>query len=130
MSYTGSPSGSWCDCTLQAGHNQVPVAATNFTSHRLCMAELHRYDVDLVYSPMIMADSFISSAKARDTEFTTNAGACVHGYFDSYGAPPKRIWLGTEGHAQVTAPWWFSLERGRRATLPRRRSWWRGIATR
>jgi len=26
---------------------------------------------------MIMADSFVSSAKARDTEFTTNAGACA-----------------------------------------------------
>ncbi|KAH1005558.1 hypothetical protein HUJ04_006518 [Dendroctonus ponderosae] len=31
-----------------------------------------RYDCDLVFTPMILADSFCKSAKARDSEFTTN----------------------------------------------------------
>ena len=35
------------------------------------------YDVDLVYSPMIIADSFLASPSARDAEFTTNAGPCA-----------------------------------------------------
>jgi tRNA-dihydrouridine synthase 4 len=28
---------------------------------------------DIVFTPMIMANSFVNSAKARDVEFTTNA---------------------------------------------------------
>lgn len=31
-----------------------------------------RYNCDLCFTPMIMADSFVQSAKARDNEFTTN----------------------------------------------------------
>ncbi|KAL1501069.1 hypothetical protein ABEB36_006467 [Hypothenemus hampei] len=31
------------------------------------------YDSDLVFTPMILADSFCKSSKARDNEFTTNA---------------------------------------------------------
>ena len=31
------------------------------------------YDCDIAYTPMIMADSFSSSANARDNEFTTNS---------------------------------------------------------
>ena len=31
------------------------------------------YDCDIAYTPMIMADSFSSSALARDNEFTTNS---------------------------------------------------------
>ena len=31
------------------------------------------YDCDIAYTPMIMADSFSSSANARDCEFTTNS---------------------------------------------------------
>ncbi|VDP85203.1 unnamed protein product [Echinostoma caproni] len=34
---------------------------------------LRQYGIDLAYTPMIMADSFVSSAKARDVEFTTCA---------------------------------------------------------
>ena len=41
---------------------------------RLQFRELVRkYSSDLVYTPMIMADSFVNSQKARDNEFTTNA---------------------------------------------------------
>ncbi|THD20141.1 tRNA-dihydrouridine synthase [Fasciola hepatica] len=32
---------------------------------------VRQYGVDVAYTPMIMADSFITSAKARDVEFTT-----------------------------------------------------------
>jgi tRNA-dihydrouridine synthase 4 len=40
---------------------------------RLQFRELIRkYDCDLCYTPMIMADSFNKSQKARDCEFTTN----------------------------------------------------------
>lgn len=35
---------------------------------------LVRYGCDLVFTPMIVADCFVKSVKARDTEFTTNAG--------------------------------------------------------
>ncbi|XP_033625787.1 tRNA-dihydrouridine(20a/20b) synthase [NAD(P)+]-like [Asterias rubens] len=33
---------------------------------------VRRYDCDLTFTPMIMADSFVKSTKARDNEFTTN----------------------------------------------------------
>lgn len=35
---------------------------------------VRQYGVDVAYTPMIMADSFISSARARDVEFSTCAG--------------------------------------------------------
>ncbi|XP_058968110.2 tRNA-dihydrouridine(20a/20b) synthase [NAD(P)+]-like isoform X1 [Pocillopora verrucosa] len=35
---------------------------------------VRRYGCDLAYTPMIVSDSFIKSVKARDMEFTTNAG--------------------------------------------------------
>lgn len=34
---------------------------------------VRRYGCDVVYTPMIMADSFFMSQRARDVEFTTNA---------------------------------------------------------
>jgi tRNA-dihydrouridine synthase 4 len=36
---------------------------------------------DIVFTPMIMANSFVNSSKARDVEFTTNA-------YDRYVRPP------------------------------------------
>ena len=33
-----------------------------------------RFGCDLAYTPMIISDSFVKSSKARDMEFTTNAG--------------------------------------------------------
>lgn len=35
---------------------------------------VRRYGCDLAFTPMIVSDSFIKSAKARDVEFTTNEG--------------------------------------------------------
>lgn len=35
---------------------------------------VRRYGCDLVFTPMIVADCFVKSVKARDMEFTTNAG--------------------------------------------------------
>eukprot|EP00795_Rhopilema_esculentum_P002264 gene2264-17875_t len=35
---------------------------------------VRRYGCDLVYTPMIVSDSFVKSVKARDSEFTTNSG--------------------------------------------------------
>lgn len=35
---------------------------------------VRKYGVDLCFTPMIMADSFNQSIKARDNEFTTNKG--------------------------------------------------------
>lgn len=34
----------------------------------------YRYGCDLVYTPMIVSDSFVKSVKARDMEFSTNSG--------------------------------------------------------
>lgn len=34
---------------------------------------VRRYNCDLCFTPMILADSFVQSAKARDNEFTTHA---------------------------------------------------------
>lgn len=34
---------------------------------------VRRYNCDICFTPMILADSFVQSAKARDNEFTTNA---------------------------------------------------------
>lgn len=33
---------------------------------------VRKYGCDLCYTPMIMANSFVQSQKARDIEFTTN----------------------------------------------------------
>ena len=44
-----------------------------------------RYGCDLVFTPMIVADCFVKSVKARDMEFTTNAGTVIirtTSYFD------------------------------------------------
>ncbi|XP_047146871.1 tRNA-dihydrouridine(20a/20b) synthase [NAD(P)+]-like isoform X1 [Hydra vulgaris] len=40
---------------------------------------VRRYNCDLAYTPMIMADSFIKSIEARDSDFTTNKGlfSCI-----------------------------------------------------
>ena len=35
---------------------------------------IFRYGCDLAFTPMIISDSFVKSIKARDCEFTTNAG--------------------------------------------------------
>lgn len=44
-------------------------------AHRLSFRTLVRkYDCDLCYTPMIVAADFVRSAKARDSEFTTNQG--------------------------------------------------------
>jgi tRNA-dihydrouridine synthase 4 len=37
-----------------------------------------RYGAEIVYSPMIMADSFVDSEKARNIEFTTGTGKLVY----------------------------------------------------
>ena len=36
-----------------------------------------RYGCDLVFTPMIVADCFVKSVKARDMEFTTNTGNVI-----------------------------------------------------
>lgn len=36
-------------------------------------ALVRRYDCDICFTPMILADSFVQSSKARDNEFTTNS---------------------------------------------------------
>ncbi|XP_015760550.1 PREDICTED: tRNA-dihydrouridine(20a/20b) synthase [NAD(P)+]-like [Acropora digitifera] len=38
---------------------------------------VRRYGCDLVFTPMIVADCFVKSVKARDMEFTTNAGSVI-----------------------------------------------------
>lgn len=46
----------------------------NTAKWRLQFRELVRkYACDLAYTPMIMADSFVNSQKARDNEFTSNS---------------------------------------------------------
>lgn len=35
---------------------------------------VRRYNCDLCFTPMILADAFVQSAKARENEFTTNVG--------------------------------------------------------
>lgn len=35
---------------------------------------VRKYDCDMCFTPMIMSDSFVKSAKARDNDFTTNEG--------------------------------------------------------
>ncbi len=35
---------------------------------------VRKYDCDFAFTPMIMANSFVRSSKARDSEFTTNKG--------------------------------------------------------
>ena len=38
---------------------------------------MRKYGCDLAYTPMIIAESFVLSAKARDVEFTTNEGTYI-----------------------------------------------------
>ena len=33
---------------------------------------VRKYDCDICFTPMILADSFVQSAKARESEFSTN----------------------------------------------------------
>ena len=35
---------------------------------------VRKYGCDLTYTPMIVADSFVNSIKARDNDFTTSTG--------------------------------------------------------
>lgn len=47
-------------------------------SRRLAFRTLvRRYGCDLCYTPMVVAADFVRSAKARDSEFTTNRGNSV-----------------------------------------------------
>jgi tRNA-dihydrouridine synthase len=49
--------------------------AVFFLIYRLAFRSLVRlYDCHLCFTPMIIADSFIKSSKARNSEFTTNKG--------------------------------------------------------
>lgn len=44
-----------------------------FFGFRLAFRDLvRRYDCDICFTPMILADSFVQSSKARDNEFSTN----------------------------------------------------------
>ena len=43
---------------------------------------MRQYDCDLAFSPMIMANSFVRSRKARDSEFTTNKGNIFYNITD------------------------------------------------
>ena len=38
---------------------------------------VRKYDCDLAYTPMIIADSFVKSLKARDSDFTTCQGTYI-----------------------------------------------------
>ena len=42
---------------------------------------VRKYDCDIAFTPMIIADSFVKSLKARDNEFTTCKGICIYMYF-------------------------------------------------
>ena len=51
----------------------VRICAPMVRYSKLAFRNLVRlYDCDLAFSPMILADSFYQSQKARDNEFTTN----------------------------------------------------------
>ena len=51
----------------------VKICAPMVRYSKLAFRNLVRlYDCDLAFSPMILADSFYLSQKARDNEFTTN----------------------------------------------------------
>eukprot|EP00092_Neocalanus_flemingeri_P032204 GFUD01035002.1.p1 GENE.GFUD01035002.1~~GFUD01035002.1.p1 ORF type:complete len:302 (+),score=58.57 GFUD01035002.1:83-988(+) len=53
----------------------VKICAPMVRYSKLAFRNLVRlYDCDLAFSPMILADSFYQSQKARDIEFTTNEG--------------------------------------------------------
>lgn len=39
---------------------------------------VRKYSCDLCYTPMIVAADFVRSAKARDSEFTTNKGIILN----------------------------------------------------
>jgi len=39
---------------------------------------VRQYGCDVAYTPMIIADSFLKSQKARDADFTTNDGQLLY----------------------------------------------------
>lgn len=50
-----------------------------FSPHRLAFRTLVRkYNCDICFTPMIVAADFVRSAKARDSEFTTNERELLH----------------------------------------------------
>ena len=112
--------------TLTLAEASTGAGATRLApcAHRLPFRQLVRlYDVDLVYSPMITADSFILSQRARDVEFTTNAGASTTAR--SWQAQPLRAdprpstWKARVGPCvQATGPWWCSLVRAMQQSSP------------
>jgi len=58
---------------FEKGGPPVKICAPMVRYSKLAFRNLVRlYDCDLVFSPMILADSFYQSQKARDNEFTTN----------------------------------------------------------
>lgn len=44
----------------------------NFSFRLQFRSLVRRYNCDICFTPMILADSFVQSSKARDNEFTTN----------------------------------------------------------
>ena len=53
-------------------HDFVKISAPMVRYSKLSFRRLVReYGVDLAFTPMIMADSFVLSTKSRDVEFTT-----------------------------------------------------------
>lgn len=60
-------------CRIILLHVCGMLVITIFSSHRLAFRSLVRkYSCDICYTPMIVACDFMRSAKARDSEFTTN----------------------------------------------------------
>lgn len=58
---------------LFSSDKPVKICAPMVRYSKLAFRNLVRlYDCDIAFSPMIMADSFFMSQKARDNEFTTN----------------------------------------------------------
>ncbi|CAH1787401.1 unnamed protein product [Owenia fusiformis] len=57
------------------GDKCVKICAPMVRYSKLAFRSLVRkYDCDVCFTPMIVADSFVKSLKARDSEFTTNSG--------------------------------------------------------
>lgn len=48
------------------------IAVVSLSIIQWCSCTHCRYGCDLCFTPMIVADSFVQSVKARDNEFTTN----------------------------------------------------------
>jgi len=56
----------------RAEHDFVKISAPMVRYSKLSFRRLVRkFGVDLAFTPMIMSDSFVASAKSRDSEFTT-----------------------------------------------------------